>query len=400
MKANYTFPLVLFLSLSLVAKAQTPIVLVGTDYGPLVGNDTTYHPASNFPFAVLSQGTPNGNWNFSSVGYLPDSYQSDRNAPASPNPYGGSKFSATRIFSFGNGLFYQIQRYYNLTTALLSTPGETVAVRQALPLGSATGGASDSVVFPAQTIAYSSPEKVLQLPATYPAAPWSSVSGSSTLFNLTITALGINNAPGERRSQRSRTDAVVGWGTLVLARANGAGPSGPIPVLQVRSRVVTRDSFFLNGQLASVPLLSAFGLQQGALDTTSRIYLYRMGELTPLVEAIWKGSDTTTAPTEVLLLSQRLPIPFGIEELPQIARSLVLPNPVRRGQTLNFRSRTGAWSATVLNGMGQIVATGQGLGTGTMQTLDLPAALPAGTYFLTVQGEEKTKQTQPFILVD
>ncbi len=400
MKTPVTLLLAGMLGLGTAAQAQTAITLTSAGYTQPLGNDSIGFPQSYSPFATLLTPAANANWNFTQTLYNNNGFIVDRTAPGMPNPYPGSTFSTLRFFQFAGGLEYAIQRFYTLNQASLASPGERVDSRQALALGSTTGSPTDSLIFPVQNNPYNNPEKTLVFPATY-ASVWSSVARSVTNFNLTAAVAGLSNTPGERHTQRSRVDSVIGWGTVMLRSASNSGVTIPIPVLQVRSTLIVRDSFYLNGQPAPANLLSTFGLQQGQLDTTLRVFLYRAGETTPLIEALWEAPMLTGTPTDVYIHRQRLPdLPIGISNTPSSSAFILSPNPVRRGQMLNFPTESGPWNATVVNLTGQAVATQQGVSTGNLQALELPAALPAGTYFLQLQSGGKFLPAKQFAVID
>jgi hypothetical protein len=396
-KTHFTLLLAGLLGLGTATQAQMPITLQAADYIQPLGDDSVDYPASNTPFAILATPASNASWNFVSTPYTNNVFFVNRMAPATPNPYAGSSFYTNRFFQFG-GLEYQIERYNTLSNASLTTPGETILFRQALPLGSFTTNPGDSLVFPVQTIPYTTPERTLTFPTTY-SSGWSTVSNSTTSFNLTVAAFGINNTPGQRRSQRSRVDSVMGWGNITLRGISNTGATAPQKVLQVRSYLIVRDSFFLNGQPAPPTLLGAFGLQQGQLDTTTRVFLYRTGETTPLVEAIWEGTSFGGTPAQVMIHRQRMNTVMTVGTTAAAASSALWPNPLRIGEALKITTAAGNWIATVVNALGQPVATQTGSGNAGVQTIVLPQDLPAGTYLLQLRQNGAVAPAQTFLLI-
>ncbi len=90
--------------------------------------------------------------------------------------------------------------------------------RQAILL---TTGATDSLIFNAQNMVYSTPYMLLGFPATYN-AHWSSSFSDSLTFLLDVTLASFHNTPAALKSSVTETDTVVGWGEMKVKETSGS----------------------------------------------------------------------------------------------------------------------------------------------------------------------------------
>ena len=265
-----------------------------------------------------------------------------------------------------------------------------------LPLGSYTGNALDSLKVPEQPeIDYSNAHTKVAYPLTFNTR-WKSdfwftekdsVKGPS--FNFSTFW------PLSRVRQHSQRDTVVGWGKMRV-KSVGGNVESYIDVLQIKSDITLKDSFFLtvrNGVPADSTQKSLFSLflaNDAGLSASTHTHQYtkysfmRVGELHPLVTVYTGYNDTFITKIEV---HKDHPWPLDVMNPSVTEEALkVYPNPVT-GRIVNVSLSTpqeGNWGCDVLNVMGQVVAT-QALNLdmgNTTARVNLPASVAPGTYYL------------------
>ncbi len=135
-----------------------------------------------------------------------------------------------------------------------------------------TGNPNDVLAFPAQNDVLPTPRIKMTFPCTF-GSSWQDETYYNTIFNLTVTAFGLNNIPGNHKQIVTENSEVLGWGMAMIPKNNGT--SIPYKVLYVRHIETSVDSFFLGGAPMPANLLAAFGLQQGSSKTYYSYKLYR-----------------------------------------------------------------------------------------------------------------------------
>ncbi len=135
-----------------------------------------------------------------------------------------------------------------------------------------TGNPNDVLAFPAQNDVFLTPRIKMTFPCTFESS-WENEIYFNTIFNLTVTAFGLNNIPGNHKQIIIENSEVIGWGMAMIPKNNGT--SIPYKVLYVRQIETAIDSFFLGGAPMPANLLAAFGLQQGSSKTYYSYKLYR-----------------------------------------------------------------------------------------------------------------------------
>ncbi len=381
---------------AITATAQTAITLNNAGYPTTLPATDTARDASNAgAFPLLGTATANASWDLGTLTYSSNSYY-NRGLPLNP-AFAGATYRNGLVTTFAGGLEYVTNGYYTLSNAGLQRIGEEVRVRQALPIGAVTGNNADSVLFPIQTITYTggtTPELVF--PATF-GNNWSSSVGSTLAFNLTVTSQGLNNVPGQRRTLRTASDTVVGWGRMrVLTEATGQ-PSGWMNVLQVRSRAAIRDSFYLGGSPAPATLLGAFNLSQGQVTTTTYVKFYRASEFSPLVELTYNASNSTGLPSRMIVSQMRLASPTSVGKLDAADDVLLFPNPVRGGAVSVKLSAGQAFRYQIISVTGAVLAEGTLKASAAGEaSVALPASATTGLYYLTLHNERTGRLVLPF----
>lgn len=387
------------LALSATATAQSPIILNNAGYPTTFPVTDNAKEGSNMAaFPTLGTAGNNQSWDLGTVTYSGNSYY-DRFTPTN-SAFAGATYRAGLFTTFAGGLQYVTSGYYTLSTAGLQRIGEEVRVRQALSIGAVTGNNADSVIFPIQTISYtggSTPDLVF--PATN-GSNWSSSVGSTLNFNLTVTSQSLNNVPGQRRILRTANDTVVGWGRMrVMNDATGL-PSGWMNVLQVRSRVAIRDSFYLGGSPAPATLLVPFGLSQGQITNVTYVKFYRASEYSPLVELTYNALNSTGAPSRMIVSQMRLASPTSVGGVDAAEDVRLFPNPVRGGAVSVKLPAGQSFRYQIISVTGAVTAEGTLKASNAGEaSVVLPASATTGIYYLTLYNERTGRLVLPFDVV-
>jgi len=269
--------------------------------------------------------------------------------------------------------------------------------RQAIHI-TATGGPTDSMIFVAQDVIYSSPETIIKFPATY-GSNWSSTYHLSFNFLLDVALLSYSNEPGSVKEYVSETDSVVGWGQMRVRTVSG-GSSPYQLVLQVRRRIMQTDSFYVGGSLASSTLLSAFGVTQGQVTGQYEDAFYRPNEVYPLA-AVGYRSDTfnTISGASTLAEGYGSDLSLGVNTIKNNNEASVYPNPVSNG-TVNIsvpNAQDGNWSYNIFNAAGNNVTNGS-LNLSSNQTttnISLGDALAPGVYYISISNNGAAIAVRP-----
>ena len=253
-----------------------------------------------------------------------------------------------------------------------------------------SGGATDTIYFPAGTYPYSPPHPLVRFPMTANSA-WNVTSKSTVDFQLSVAAFGLNKTPGQKVTTILSIDTVVGWGTLKLKNPAGGGASS-FAVLLERKNETAIDSFFVGGTPAPAQLLGAFGLMQGTKTVYFTEYLFRgIGFSEPAMQMYVNG--TTGA---ISYISRAVNVALGLttdsREVTDVAiATKVYPNPAHtEGVNFEFNKTTAAqWNVMVYNATGQIISINpiNGQMGATTQHVALDRNLPTGTYFYNLLDE-------------
>ena len=228
------------------------------------------------------------------------------------------------------------------------------------------------------------------------ASAWTSDYVYDVDFELSLAIYTYHHAPGIVRHHISEKDTVTGWGSMRIRDASGAA-SPFLDVLQVRSTIIRKDSFFLNGWPMPGTVMTLFGLVQGMADTQYIQNYYRLGEITPLAKVEFRDS-ACAQPFRVTTHVQRL-IPSGIESLAGRAGIMAYPNPAS-GTTINISAPSdGIFRYQLMDGSGQKVTEGTITVKGKGGQIPLPPGANAGVYYLHLINSNQEERTIPLEIV-
>lgn len=241
----------------------------------------------------------------------------------------------------------------------------------------------DSLFIPGQTSSYVAARTKLALPATYLSA-WSSVYKYDIEFELSVAAFSYLHEPGVVRKYVTEYDTVTGWGQMTIKDVTG-WPSPQMNVLQVRTRTVTTDSFFLGGSPMPGSLMTTLGLVQGKRDTVYDYSFYRKGEVNPLARVLYRDAGYTQ-PYKAFKYAQRF-VASGIEREDAGNQVRVYPNPVKNKKlNLNLPGMKGKCTYHLIDLAGRMVSSGAEQADHGKCIINLQAAVVPGNYLLHIEG--------------
>lgn len=355
--------------------SHAQITLSSTSYPSTVyGTDSlkvTTHSSAFSSFAAMSNGT----WDMSIVTDSTPVFFAYR------VPSSGYRFADSNWYSFA-GYGYQANIPSNISSAGVIQLGEQNQ-RTWYSLTSLTLGATDSLIFDAQTDTFSTPRTKIGFPATINSS-WTSSYRSDLNFHLTFLLAGYNHSPCMRRKYVVEKDSVTGWGKMRVLDAGGS-PSPYQHVLQVQTLIIETDSFFLNGSPLPPALLTAFSLTQGRKDTVYEQNYYREQELTPLAQVEFKDA-AYTQPYKATTHVQRFQSDVAVPQLGHPELVSVYPNPAI-GSTyyITIPEGVGSWAYELCDVTGRVANKGR-LKAGVNE-LQHPSLLVPGIYFVRVKKD-------------
>jgi hypothetical protein len=256
------------------------------------------------------------------------------------------------------------------------------------PLAAISGGATDTIYFPAQVMRYSNPWTFFKFPITSNSV-WKTNYKDTSNFQLSIAAFGLSKTPGLRSAQYSYVDTIVGWGTLKMKNPAG-GTALSYAVLLQRETQTEVDSFFLGGSPAPALLLGAFGLTQGAVTVVPAIYNFLgVGFNEPFMSIFTNATGGINNITRAVLPSLGLTT-RNRETADYAVATTVYPNPTTEGVNIEFQKTNAAdWNVMIYNSVGQIISINRvSASQGSVnQRIALASSLPSGTYFYNLLDE-------------
>jgi hypothetical protein len=246
-----------------------------------------------------------------------------------------------------------------------------------------TGGPSDVLHFVGGTQPYL-PEgaNTLPFPTTF-SDTWNTTYRRKVPFELTVAAFGLNATPGSFEQDITFEREVIGYGQLRLP-TYPEGRGKPIDVLLVRSYETIVDSIFLGGQPGPPPLISAFGLEQGAINRDTIYVFYGLSERGASLLTLAKSTDEAT------YRSAQFEPATGVGN-PSLISLGASPNPLAVGAELSIVPSQPVLVGTVLelyDMSGRSVLRHSVEARSERISLRVPAGLPSGFYLITATGPD------------
>jgi hypothetical protein len=263
-----------------------------------------------------------------------------------------------------------------------------IALGAKFSVATISGGATDSLYFPASSLRFSSSSFYYKFPMTANSV-WKSNYKDTTFLQLSVAAFGLNKTPGMRVAQYTSLDTIVGWGTLKLKNPSG-GTALSYAVLLKRATQTRVDSFFLGGAPAPAVIMSAFGLIQAAVTNYATITTFLgVGFNDPFLYISTNAAGAINFITRAV--SPNLGLTTDSRETPDYAvATTVYPNPTTEEVNFKFQKTSlPDWNIMVYNAEGQIVSINrvnspQGI---AHQRIEMASSLPSGTYFYNLLDE-------------
>lgn len=369
----------LFSLLCVQASAQITLTAASFEVN-LLADSSAKFVSANFPVFQTGDGQ---SWNFGTHPVESWDYVSEC-GPADAAHFPDAQYAQYSRFEFNGGLGYNCFTQQSILPDAWYRYGEVLS-RQANTLVAVTGNPTDSLIFPAQWQVYSAPDVRLPFPATTGASVSSSYL-KSTNFQLRIPLFGFNYTPGERRAYQRTDIEVVGSGTLRLPVEDG-GISQPYEVLMVRYKLVSTDSFYLNGQPAPPQLIAAFGLVQGQRDSSTATLFYAAdNRKQPLLDVIHANGNWGQQVSFAFFQTEGIVASVSTDPEPEWAADFAAnPNPVADLLRVNIPSVALGGRLHVLDAQGRIILQKEAVST--TEDINL-AAQPAGMYFVQYRSEK------------
>jgi len=374
---------VVMVSVVCFVKAQTPISLeknnVPLSAGPF------HYAVGNPKNTSLPKNGKNISWDYS--GLLKDTGFSESYQFVFHNPFSQSKLALTDtgIHEFlTSSNFFSGTDFFDEDSNGFYFSGASVA-EQGLSLKNYFNNSADSIYIPEQDDSLRL--DLINFPSIFGKGHHEKTI-KSLFFFWTVKSANMDSAISFKTTYYSVSDTVTGWGTL---RVPVAGKKSiAYTVLLIQRKVVTIDSYFVNGSPANKFFLIAFGMVQGQSIVDCNEYFYRTGHQEPLL-AIGFGTDTSySAPLSVSWSTDSITQQAGINTNdPDNINFSLYPNPVNANQ-VNWslaKANGGQWQILVLNSLGQVFRSETIEGNGTInQSFDISGA-KAGLYFVAVLDE-------------
>ncbi len=194
------------------------------------------------------------------------------------------------VLAFNRGYYYD--EFYKVDEEGYKNMVWGFPYSQKINIGDLTGNELDNIFIPYQFYPFDNPRFIIKFPSKY-ATSITSNFVKSLFFKLNIFSLKIYDNLAHKVSHIEQTDSVVGWGSLKvpnLKETNGVSKDYDVVLIQ---RTTARiDSFFLQEKPASIELLKAFGVEQGAKSTSHSLIFWRANKQSPLLTINYDSSFT------------------------------------------------------------------------------------------------------------
>ncbi len=329
----------------------------------------------------------NATWDLADALYQVDlSYRKYEASPA--GIFSPAQYSNRVTYKLTPQLNYVSNLKFNISSSGMIGYGEHID-QQTYPIGIITGNSSDILVINTQDILYSAPVTFMPYPCVAGTTTWNTNQMTyNTNMTLTYASAGYVADPIVRKSRVTRTEDAVGYGTMVIMIPGTLTPSIPIPVIQVRSIMVTQDSFFDNNVPMPSNVLNTFNISQGQISTVNQYAFYRAGEVTPMVTVSY-DSPTFSNITDFLVHAQRVPMDLGVNDVKKGNNISVYPNPANSFVNIAVKDKkVSTCQYQLLSISAQVVASGTVNLSGGEAQVSL-ANTPAGMYFIRLSSNNE-----------
>lgn len=374
--------LLLFTFIAITMSLSAQITLERSDYTRVAGQDINGWEINTASVTLPTEGEAQ-TWDYSSM-ELTTPYSYARATASHPDLPEVNLSATSTVLQLG--LIPQTYTFYEVldddeysTVARLSTLGSS-------SLEVLSGNPNDTLTLTGEFNIYPEPLYFYQFPVNF-GDSYTTNNVYVTETELTVEGFGIDHVPGNRTFYSTRTNSIVGYGTLILPHPDGTGSISIEALLQKKENMAI-DSTFLGGQPAPPELLAAFGLQQGTV-TTSSDYTFIAKNLPRSAFEIEFNDGTVSRATmsdDVKdLMSSIYPV---VENLLPVT---VSPNPSTGVFQLDFEKRDAAdWQLSVFNSLGQLVeqqVLNAAVGSHSI-TISLPSYITSGLYHFTIENEK------------
>lgn len=338
----------------------------------VLGTDTLKKTTTISTFPSLMPATA-GLWDMSAITDTTPVYYAYR------VPTVAYQYADSNMYTFA-GYGYQGNAQTSITAAGIMEYGVNIQ-KTGYSLTPLTSGLTDSLIINQQNVVFTTPRKKVAFPATYMSS-WTSSYIADFSFQVSLSLISLDHAPGVVRSYITQKDSVIGWGKMRVKDLSGS-PSAYLNVLQVQTTIIKTDSFYINGSLAPLPLLSIFNLAQGRTDSTFLHNYYRAQEVTPLAEVRFSNGSFST-PRKATTHVQRL-FELGLADINNASLVKLYPNPVTVDKiVVEGLAATGQWDYLITDVTGKEIAKSTLTVTNCSANVPLQAGMQAGNYYLTL----------------
>jgi hypothetical protein len=368
------------------AQAQTPITLTQSNF-PATTSSVDIYQKANVAGVTKPQTGTNQTWNYSTLTPDGSSVQRTYIAP----PANAAFATATRAYNYTN-TFGPVTvagvQYQAVTANGVQDLGYALAL-QRFKITAQTGGPNDSLIVPAQQVAYNN-VYLTKFPKTAGSVETYSVRTVSQGI-VTVQLLSLNRVPVRLVQRTTVTDSVAGWGTMRIPAASGTGTTAALPVLMRRFRYRTVDSVYFNNLPASPLQLLLLGIQQGQVTLGYYDQFSRANSSQPLASFYYLDKYQTLSAVEY---SREAGLVAGTRPslAAQVGGLSAYPNPTTSGQLI-VATNSGQQlpvTLTVRDLIGREVAKASAV---TGQASDVLRGLAAGAYLVDVQDKNGAHST-------
>ena len=235
---------------------------------PFVLDETYHFYAIGAPNISAPESGEDQTWDFSELIYQVES--NTKFSPAENAEFPSDSRYNISITNFGVIDLYSEYYYQKQDDGIKRIGSRMLPVDIALT--EFTGNPSDSINFVESINKHEMND--MPLPLNY-GATWTDEVTYKTNFNLSISMLGLDHVASYNSQHVTYNCEVISSGTMIIP--DEAGTPVSIEGLLIKRDIAVVDSFYIDDMPASSMILSAFGLEQGAMSTQSAYEFYTQG---------------------------------------------------------------------------------------------------------------------------